>query len=931
MRFNTRTYTACALYLLGMGLALTACQDETLVKGASPEELRREGKYLSAVRAETDDAATDAGASAWEYFDKGTPYRLVIVSGDENTVNDATTRADHLRGNLVAYEDQLGATPYINVGENASDLLGFAPMSGESDGRKALDFYGFTYGDVNTSAGKDYISLSPSGTPSGYDGLYRQEDMGNGSLNDLLYGRLLNQTAATSGSPSRIPFRHAFSQLVFEALQSEVKETVVEEAEKGKGRYDIQITGITLTGSYQKGQVALMDGKVTVSEKYGENTGPSPVLDEEATKLSRIPTSSKTYGSLIVYPSASESLSTPPEGASENGYPLGLVITLEGGETDLKRYCGDNVQAIDGKADRNKGTLTLSTIPNNLADPQGGKAGIGTYSNAPLYLQQGVSYILRLAFLDDEFLITVIPQVAEWIPGEKEFDSNNDGNKDSQMQVVGQPIYFDGKLWCDRNLGADDYDAEHDDFERTVGYFYQQYRNIPYWPFKPSSYSATNHPKPEDKRTVSLNEFNYFSKTNFKVFPMVSPELIKQDCFVMPYSQNSWWTYIQNASNAPSKLLDIPEKEQVSQWNQSNQKQTFAFSYDYTPLEWSQVSNQPVPQGYHIPTEEEFLSIFPGTPHAGNYAFIGGGNNEHAGTQWGPGANNSNDTERYLDNNIKVMRICVPYYSIDNNDVPAAGSQYLNEWEHWSKIENNVSGGCFPADSEYKTKDAQNGINWGPKKNRNNDPNGDPSDGYCSVYIISREEGSEYTLEQTYGTGYNYTSFVADNVNMLQLQKWGTIYGIKKVGTSEAYRMRWQVICKWSDSNPSTGLLTNVKHPFFYVRIDRYRCTAADNLTRENYMRDYQWDSPVATTYFPISGLVDAASAGANANAFGNYYNCGSECMYATSSKVNGVDFGKSGVVLRLKGSARNLQNTFISVARGVKPMYGMQIRLIQD
>ena len=123
-------------------------------------------------------------------------------------------------------------------------------------------------------------------------------------------------------------------------------------------------------------------------------------------------------------------------------------------------------------------------------------------------------------------------------------------------------------------------------------------------------------------------------------------------------------------------------------------------------------------------------------------------------------------------------------------------------------------------------------------------------------------------------------------------------------------------------------LASDTWHPLFYVRIDRYRCSASDNLTRENY-KNYQWDNPVATTYFPISGLVES---GTTNGVFGNFYNCGSECMYATSDTyANPNNKEYNGVVVRLKASAANLRNTYISVVNGERPLYGMQLRLIQD
>lgn len=920
-RLQKNTLLLLIVPLLCAGLG--SCQREEFVGMEDREALVREGKYLSASRAaELGDPDPSAG-TVGSNFAEGTPYRMVVVSGNQDEMDGTNQRANHIRMNGVVKEARSGSIPYIDFGVDAVKCLSFAPTPDEEQKRKALDFYGFTYGTPE-NAETDYLQLNATTGENNndYTTLYREETVTDNVLNDLLYGQLLNQRAATVGSSAQIPFRHAFSQLRFQALQTEGQN---DGAATGQGLHDIQITGITVTGTYRTGKVFLSDGKVQVSSQA--NDGLPLKLDGDGKEADRVGIVSKDYGIMTILPSEAGSLrDTEGDGNITNeGYKLGLQVTIKGDQTGVKTYCGESATQI-GETDRYTGTIKIETINNNLAN---NTEAAGT---APLYLKAGYSYLLRLSFMDNRFLITVVQQVAEWIPGENQFASGDDG-LDSQMQQIGQPIYFDGKLWLDRNLGADDYDAENGKFEHTVGYFYQQFRNIPYWPYRLQDYgNGSGRPLPGDKRKQSLNEYNNYKLTSFNVFPMVSFGLLNcTDVFEM---NNSWYDYNTDKTyneepQAYQKyaISDIPEDQQVQQWKSTKRKYTFAFARHYQPIDWNNVKNQPVPQGYRIPTAEEFRSIFPTTPLAGNFGFIGGGNCSTP-SSWGPKDNNDQPTVAFLASDIKTIRICVPYYSLDGE--PDKDKE--TAWNHWKKIEAplpETERGCWPTDESYRYNVDKIGTGCGPGKNvnRNVEPKGDPAPGYCSVYVISREENHEHKIEDNYPGG----GTVPPNLqNFLQLKKWGTIYGIKKVGTSEAYRMRWTVNCRWEQTQSAVNTFPNKGslHPLFYVRIDRYRCSASDNLTRENY-KTYQWDNPVATTYFPISGLVES---GTENGVFGHFYNCGNECMYATSDTyANPNNEAYNGVVVRLKASAANLRNTYISVVNGERPLYGMQLRLIQD
>ena len=138
-------------------------------------------------------------------------------------------------------------------------------------------------------------------------------------------------------------------------------------------------------------------------------------------------------------------------------------------------------------------------------------------------------------------------------------------------------------------------------------------------------------------------------------------------------------------------------------------------------------------------------------------------------------------------------------------------------------------------------------------------------------------------------------------------KEWGTIYGIKKVGTTEAYRMRWKV-----RNADDTGV-----NPRLYIEVCMYSCTKEDNLTVGNF-KNYDWEHPVSQMFFPLCGEVEGRNSGSGpAAGFSSY---GSAVLYATDSDA----------ALHIKITGDNPQNQYMSVVNKEVQTNAKQIRLVK-
>lgn len=853
-----------ALLSLLAGDCLLSCQQDDFGEALPDREtLITQGRYLTARSVDAVAASEDPDKASW--FEAGTPYRLLAFTKPYDASkpeNEENTRSITPRFNKVAWEGTTsGGLRFINIAGEPDKWFGFSAIGkedGGTDGLVSLDFYGFTYGKKVENHPSDYIALDDlSGETMPEKELalltHTETVSDDGTvLNDLLRGELLNQNIITAGkdastTQSILPFTHCFSKLRFLVVQ-QAEDDPDENGNPVPCFPNIQIEKIEVTRTYKTGAVYLQDGKVELMD-----VPISRPLQFRDTYKGAVTLQQVDMGEMIIFPSDGAALKEKAD-----GYSVGLNITVKSkNKKDIEQFLAntnpeDKREVTGNDTDGWSGTVEKESITDN-------------YTNKVLYFKQNTAYTLVLSFQKNAVrIITVIPQVEEWLPGE-----GTDADP-WQVQALGQPQMFDNIVWSDRNLGADHYDPSGENFEKTIGYFYQSGRNIPYYTF---NYKVSAIPDFGTKNTQNIaDKVTKWQNTEYRFYPIVDSKILKM-------TGSTEWTMYTSSGN-PQMI--IPEKKPEENYYFDFLRGTDKGNSGLTKeqdMHWEEgQQNQPVTGAWVIPSSKDFMTIFPSTPHAGNITLRDGGNNSTP-MDWGKG-----DYDLRIEG-TNTLRVTVPYYTVGMAEPTHRTGNYIAAWKTLKKNEYDNEGTTHT--DKYK--------NGGPASGDNLDyePDGDPEDGYASVYVISGEEEDSESL-----TGNIKKQF--------KIQTWGTIYAIKRVYTFQAYRMRWRaLIAKEGQQNPC-----------LYIEICRYRCNADDHLNETNY-RSYDWEHPAARIYFPVCGLGDWT---------GEYINFGTECQYATSDPI--VDGKTSALQIKITGD--NAANAYIAIVRNVvNRNFAKQIRPI--
>lgn len=880
------------LPLLAFGLLLAAgCSDlfhEEGLDGMRPDD--RVGD-LVATR------AVEEGTDTM-HFPTGSLYRLFAFTQTyDEAAPDTYEPATMLRFDQLASEQETGEAnhKYIKVA-NVNTDFSFNPSNDrekadDPSAKRTIDFYGFTYDGENHYPAKDtkenFVPLQRTAgasadgdAPASY--YYETPDLskqdGNGfpkdSLRDLMWGRLLNQNVKTALPHCHIPFQHVFSQLTFEVMQQENPD------EKGKGLYDISIADITLTNIYRQGQVNLQTGRLTVTGAPC-TTRIHPDVPELLTEP--IPVTSSRFSTSLVFPTHGDSYDLAKDVTApgdDKTYALQAQVTLRGDRDVLNRFAMkaygniDKVVPVPNKKDTATLVLPPFELPRTVqsADEPG---------ETKLYLRAGYSYTVRISFLEyGVFIVTQIPQKVRWIHGEGKENGVGDGSDgvfDYQRLATGNPVYFGGSVWMDRNLGAEEWDASdpETDPDRLQGYYYQPGRNVPYWPFYQYGYnSSTPLPTWRDRWKVPLvnSEGSGYPNGKMRFFPIL-PDYMVETARTKWYrldedpQEARWqWGAGDVLSNYQHAANEVVEKEVYDQWTKGGaNSQTYMRATKYPRKRWEDgPSEQPVPPGWRIPTMDDYLQIYPSCSAAGNYAFMNGPTGDDL--QWSAGMNQLS--------NESVLRVCIPFYR-PGMPKPSAikadkqGNPYLPCYNLWEQLhEKYGESGNYPSARTWNAPDKEYVNGFCPAY--------DPAPGQVSVYLIVRKQDAIGSCIEPEEIRQEIAKKPAGNLDLNSIKKWGTVYAIKALHTPEAYAMRWRL-----EVSPKVQTLLNGKKaPVFYLRIDRYKLSDPVNATLDalNYEHLVDWSNPSATMFLPITGMANLKEDKA-----GMYY-YGIESVYLTAS-----------------------------------------------
>jgi len=879
---------------------LCACQKDYLKDDpADRENLIATGRYLAAGNAGDYSLIEDPDKSKW--FEPGTPFRLLAYAKPYKTDGEAK-----FRFNKVAWDGETDGLKFINIDSEPDKWFGFYPVGDEvkgTDGLVSLDFYGFTYGkkvedrsgyivlDQDKKEGSGSEAAESSATTP-LSELTRTESVDeNGELKDLMIGKLPDQNIESAGkdasadTQSIIPFRHCFSLLHFLVAQQN-KEDNPEAAEDKTAPVQsyfpgIYVTDVKVTNTYNSGAVHLENGKIKLLGSAAARTlamtmpGTTESGKETTVKTDQVEvtTEQTEIGEMLIFPSSGENLA---DGSGKpDGYDIGLEITFKCPDEKTRQKFIDSFKwndyqayTIENKEDGYYMTIEKKKIMTVNSD--------GT--EEVLRFRQNAEYFLVISFQNDMVrVITAVPTMEEWLPGEDE------NGEPWEEQAIGQPQMFDNILWSDRNLGAAHFDPHGENgknFEYTIGYFYQSGRNIPYYPF---DYTTGKTPDYYTMRNqIFADKPMKWQNTNYRFYPVVDPDVLKM-------TGSEKWTMTQQESSGIHPQMMIPEKkpEDKSYFDFMKGQADSGLS-ESQDMHWDLLQiHQPTSGAWKIPSSNDFLGIFPSTPFAGNITLRDGSNS------WDPmnwGVNGDSHVE-FSDSEPKTLRITVPFYKQGSKDADKPTNKSSAYQEAWQTLHDHEYG------NEGTTHLEKYRLGWpNTDANLSFEPDGDPEDGFASVYVISGEPQDTVSLSNRLSDNFKITN-------------WGTIYAIKRAYTPQAYRMRWRaLIAKQGQYNPC-----------IYIEICRYRCNADDHLNEDNYKTDYDWEHPASRLYFPVCGLGDWT---------GEFINFGTECQYATSDKIS--DDGKTGA-LHIKITGDNAANSYIAVlTKIINRNFAKQIRPIE-
>lgn len=689
-----------------------------------------------------------------------------------------------------------------------------------------IDFYGFT------EATETLELVQESGVQSAYP----IELQSSGDYIDYRRGQLLVSEHEETSGVLQMPFKHIMTQVRLETMKEETvdSELTLKSVEfVGPKESDTSYSGVVTEGTYNVYENAFTSSLVDNRTLSNLSSLRVPYTNEGPTEIRTV----------LLFPEAGE-------------LPLYyLRVQFE----DLGNFYG-------------KGTDVTIDVP--IYDNRVSEA-------TPLHFAQNTSYTLCITFMSDQArIVTLVPTVYEWMDGETESkDEDGDGY---QEQDLGQPVTFNGVMWSDRNLGATSAHPTRslDDWNKSVGYFYQYGRNIPYFPNSLNDDKTINYNTPLEEALVTdgatQGKRPLYPVVNFASWGMTA---LSQTDKIAP----------TNSVNSASCVW------KQGSYNIDNQYYwgfNFADGYKANDLKdydkgWENNTNTPCPSGWRLPTVADFRGIVPGSGYAGNISFRKF-SAQHSNGGWNTTSDSSEPDFEDIFSKEKIK----DYVGVSGINIDVGKQIYQ---------------GFFPCIFREETND--------------------PESGYTSKYVLSMMDEDGYH-------DWNRVNEISGELrgeNNDYTYNWGVIYGIKKQGSSSAYRMKWEVKLlsknnpvwqeeknRWCYDTPFRGVLV----------ISRYQASAEDDFVAdeegsyESSVKQFDWEHPVEVMYLPIGGFADNWSSG-------KLGNIGTEFWYAISDRPTPYSNYKNIFWFKFAGSNAASQTMLISDKSRMSA--AVQIRCVRD
>ena len=690
-------------------------------------------------------------AAAWSCQEEEPPrngdalFRLsssiVPMEGDENPESkafaDATTYALFAVVSPTGGSQRNWADPVLAV--SGTEANGHINYSGaNSFMERTLDFFGMTLGDESPVYDNImYDRMSGQSPKYHLKGVMRSSGRGTFyDFPDMSWGSVLGRNAENSSFLIEMPFKHSLSKLIIEASRQNVAQME-----------GVQITHIDFD-SYSEGMLDLETGTVTASGTRQnillyDNTNNNPV-DVDPIKL------------------VQERFVLPYRPAENNNQALRIRV-------HTNRPSIGNNGVVDCEL--------VTTAPDG--------------TRTPLELKSNVIYTIRLTVTTDEVrVVTIIPQYYDWI--------------DDYLETVdmGTPVSFNGVLWSDRNLGASSANpmASIEEWNKSVGYFYQFGRNIPFFP---NTFRNGSTDLETQLNTALQNGRNVYPAVNLTTWDNPGYDIVWEPA---PWDEqwDGWILRAQDPEHIVWQMGEFPtggnarNDRLLGFYNQKSNIPNAA-------THWNTQSTQPCPAGWRLPTQDDWLGIMPYSPIAGNIALRVF---DKADESW-----QTPDATRYSE----------PNFAEDYKDIVILSGAF-------SPYPASMHGtlaytGDFPLLQRTET-------------------NCDPSPGRSTTYVISFD-GDDWNK-------YTCTNGAVTPNDGTYTYNWGVVYALKNQGTNEAYRLRWRIVLVGSEAEQA-------RNPRAVLVIERYPASVQDRLSRDNVKTAFDWSHPVERMYLPISGLVSAS------------------------------------------------------------------------
>ena len=385
--------------------------------------------------------------------------------------------------------------------------------------------------------------------------------LSDGCFPDLMYSDNLKNKNSSSGVLN-MEFRHALTRLRFEVLKQDESEDVKKELEK------VVLKKVVLCGV-----ASSADFNLNTAEWSYSSTGSVTVYENgDGLKVNTEAAMLQNDGQdieLIVVPNSSE---------------LYLYVTVD----------------IDGDSSTNDDRLV--------------KYKLMASDESFLKLEQNHVYTLSIVILKNDFrVVAVTPNVYVWVDVDLE-----------STTYFGQPVYFGGLMWMDRNVGAMSADCEND-WYNTLGYYYQFGRNIPYI-FDVKSFHASNgllgfeltsgRATDPDAVYTMRNIYTYDADGN-KVSTVKHANHSSGACLygnvaINPGDQGDY-SFIRGFIYKNSKGVNVLNNKSWAKQNldfvDSDDSKVVGDFDNHTY--WQTIENQPCPKGWRLPAKSDMFSFMP--------------------------------------------------------------------------------------------------------------------------------------------------------------------------------------------------------------------------------------------------------------------------------------------------------------------------------